>query len=540
MNSKEFIAIIMFFIMVLIGVAAMSTSYGANVDIISDFDNNTLTTVEMSDSQSKTIWGFENLAKVQTRTGGDMQNTHIETDEGLWNYEYMILNDTIMDRNDRIYGKNGDQTLYAHYSLTPYCYADITIIDEHGNSGGFVNFPRMTQDGDSVTHTFKPFIDYDDVHYEPFFIQDIDTKQVYQPDDNFTITYSDCIANNGTIHKVFKYIYGYYPDYTVNFISINNETGEIFDNTTITINRQNWSAFYTLPNAPEIAGKVLDFIYIVEDGLYNYHEGDTYQVDYDMALSEGNNITRHFEYNYKQGAYANVTVNYIFNIDNELNNTIFHREYYPMLVIGDEAVGGYVDYHIDVAGYNFTGVTFQEIITNGVKAMLPGSNIRDEGGFWIYEVTENGNIDLNFLYNYKAIEVIPTPEPTPTPTPSNETVDNDTNETEPVIPTPSNETVPSNDTNKTEPVIPDVPIVPVDNETNKGDDNNVIPARIDNNINNNNTNNVWITSDCNSDDCKLSDEPIAMQKTGNDILFGIFVIILLLILLYIVDREDKR
>ena len=157
--------------MVFVGVAAMNVSYGANVDVVSDFDNNTLTTVELDDSQSKTIWGFENLAKVQTKTGGDMQNTHIEADEGLWNYEYMILNDTIMDRNDRVYGKDGNQILYAHYSLTPYGYADITIIDDVGNSGGYVNYPTMKNIGDSVTHTFKPFTDYDDIHYEPFFIQ---------------------------------------------------------------------------------------------------------------------------------------------------------------------------------------------------------------------------------------------------------------------------------------------------------------------------------------------------------------------------------
>ena len=502
MNGKSFILLLATFVALFLLLGVLNTSNAASVDVVSDFDNNTLTTVEMSDSQSKTIWGFENLAEVQTKTGGDMKNTHIETDEGLWNYEYMTLNGQIMDRNDRVYGKNGNQILYAHYTLTPYGYADITIIDDVGNSGGYVNYPAMKNIGDSVTHTFKPFTDYDDIHWEPFFIQDMDTKQVYQPYDNFTVTYSDCIANNGTIHKVFKYIYGYYPDYNANFISINKETGEIFDNITITINRQNWSAFYTLLDAPVVKGKVLDFIYIIEDGLYNYHEGDNYQVDYDMALSEGNNITRHFEYNYKQGSYANVTVNYIFNIDNELNNTIFHSEYYPMLVVGDEVIGGYVDYHPEVAGYDFTYVTFQEIITNSVKGMYPGSNVRDEGGFWIYEVNETGDIDLNFIYNYVPIKVDPIPEPTPIPTPAHGN-DTDNNGTVPVNPTP-------------------VPIIPVDNNV------------VNNNTNSNNTSNV--TAKAVSSDSNV----VTMPVTGENPLIAIVVLIVFILVFVVGYFVDNR
>ena len=496
MDFKRFVLMILAIIGLFLLLGMANTVYGANVDVVSDFNNNTLTIVEMSDSQSKTIWGFENLAEVQTKSGGDMKNTHIETDEGLWNYEYMILNGQIMDRNDRVYGKNGNQTLYAHYSLTPYGYADITIIDDVGNSGGYVNYPGMKNLGDSVTHTFKPFTDYDDIHWEPFFIQDMDTKQVYQPNDNFTITYSDCIANNGTIHKVFKYIYGYYPDYNANFISINNETGEIFDNVTITINRQNWSAFYTLPNAPVVKGKVLDFIYIVEDGLYNYHEGNTYQVDYDMALSEGNNITRHFEYNYKQGAYANITVKYIFDIDNELNGTVFASNFFPFCVVGEELVAGTVLPHIEVEGYEFNYVTYQEVITNA-KGMLPGSNVRDENGFWIYDVTDAGNVELNFIYSYKPIKVDPEPEPTPTPTPGNESVDNDTNETEPVIPSP---------------------IVPVDNKV----------------VNNTNATNV--TTKAVSNDSSV----ITMPITGSNPLIAIVVLIVFMLVFVVGYFVDNR
>lgn len=207
MDLKEAMSILLLFIMLFIGIAAMSASYGADVDVVRDFDNNTLTTVELSESQSKTIWGFENLAKVQTRTGGDMQNTHIETDEGLWNYEYMILNDTIMEKNDRLYGKNGNQTLYAHYGFTPYMFAEIDVIDLHGHSGSNSTYPAMKTMDDSITKTFKGFTDVES-GYTPLYILDLDTNVKYQPGDNFTITYSD-VLNNGLnrLIKMFQYVY---------------------------------------------------------------------------------------------------------------------------------------------------------------------------------------------------------------------------------------------------------------------------------------------------------------------------------------------
>jgi hypothetical protein len=447
LNGKSFLLMILAIIGLFLLLGLANTVYGADLDVVRDFDNVTVYHAVKSDYGSQTVSGIENNARLVT-TGPGSQKT-IEVENGY--YEYSFLSDengVRLNSTDRV-KFNYNRTLTANYDFYPTFNAEITVIDPQGNADRYATFPGM-KPGDSLTQIFADPVDYDTVHYDFWYIQDQDTGKIFAPCDNYTISYSDCLAVNNSISAVFEYKYGYFPDYTVTYISTN--PNGVFDNVTITVNRENWSAFYTLPEAPTIEGKVLDYIHIVEDDVYNYKVGDTYEAMYDMCLSEGNNLTRTFDYIYKQGLYANVTVNYIFNIDNELNNTIFHREYYPMLVIGDEAVGGYVDYHPEVAGYEFNYVTFQEVITNGVKGMLPGSNVRDEGGFWVYEVNETGDIDLNFIYNYVP-KVDPTPEPTPTPTPAsgNETVDNETNETDPVIPSPivpvDNKVV--NDTNST-------------------------------------------------------------------------------------------
>ena len=397
------------------------------------------------------------------------------------------------------------------YKEVPKFNASITIIDPVGNAGGFVDFANM-EPNDSLHHVFREPVDVDTVHYEFWYIVD-ETGSVYlQPNDEYCISYDNCLAINESINKVFTYKYGYFPDYTVTYIS--SGPNGVFDNRTFVINRENWSAFYTLPEAPTVDYQVLDFIYIVEDDIYNYNVGDVYQVDYDMTLCEGNNITRHFVYYYKDGAYSNVTVNYILNIDNEMNGTIFHSEYFPMLVVGEEIVGGYVDYHPNIDGYNFTGVTFNEVIINSVKGILPGSDISNEGGFWIYEVNETGDIDLNFVYNYEAIKVDPTPEPTPTPTPGNDTVDNDTNETDPVVPTPT----PGDDV--------------VDNETNP-----VQPAN--NDTTNTNTTTTNMTNE-NTTGTSTSNniETVRMKQTGNHIAWFVLFLFISLFIIFIVRDED--
>ena len=216
----KYIGILLVCLTIFIGVIGVVNA--TNVNVISDFDNNTLTTVELSESQSKTIWGFENLAKVQTRTGGDMQNTHIETDEGLYNYEYMMLNDTIMEKNDRIYGKNGNQTLIAHYTFSPYAFAQIDILDFHGDSSSSSTYPAMKHTGDSITKTFKEYTDVES-GYTPLYILDLDTNMKYQPGDKFTITYND-VANTGLnrIIKTFQYVYA--KDIVIENIIVENRT----------------------------------------------------------------------------------------------------------------------------------------------------------------------------------------------------------------------------------------------------------------------------------------------------------------------------
>ena len=519
MDQKELFAIVFGMLLILVGCACMAATavHGADLNVTRDFDNVTIYHTVKSDSGSQTVQGIENNAKLMSKDGKLMANGIYEDDSGRYEYDGMYLNDTLLGRSDRVYFKD-PVLLTAHYKFTPFCNAEIIVNDPQGNADRHATFPHMTKEGDSLTQIFAEPCDFDTVHYDFWYIQDQDTGKIFAPDDNYTITYSDCVANGGSITKVFEYVYGFFPDYTVTYISINNETGLVFDNVTETINRENWSAFYTLPNAPEVAHKILDYVLIVEDGITNYVPGNTYEAMYDMAMCEGNNLTRTFIYFYKEGAYANVTVNYIFNIDNELNNTIFHREYYPYLLVGDEAVGGYVDYHVNVEGYNFTGVTFKEVISNGVKAMLPGSNVRDEGGFWIYSVDDIGDITLNFLYNYKAIEVKPTPEPTPAP--GNDT-SNDTNETEPDVP---------------EPVVPDVPVV--DNETNKGDDKDVPMDNISNTTNNYD---IWIANNDTNGTSQFSDEHIVMKETGNPVgwLIAFIMILLFAIACIVVDKRDE-
>ena len=491
MDSKKFLLMMLAIIGLFLLLGVANTVYGADLDVVRDFDNVTVYHAVKSDYGSQTVSGIENNARLVT-TGPGSQKT-IETEDGY--YEYSFLSDengVRLNSTDRV-KFNYNRTLIANYDFYPTFNAEITVIDPQGNADRHATFPGM-KPGDSLTQIFADPVDFDVVHYDFWYIQDQDTGKIFAPGNNYTITYDDCLAVNDSISKVFEYKYGHFPDYTITYISVN--PNGVFDNVTIIVNRENWSAFYTLPEAPEIEGKVLDFIYIVEDGLYNYHEGNTYQVDYDMALSEGDNITRHFEYNYKQGAYANVTVNYVFCVDNELNGTVFASNFFPFCVVGEEIIAGTVLPHIEVEGYEFNYVTYQEIITNA-KGMLPGSNVRDENGFWIYDVTDAGNVDLNFIYSYKPIKVDPEPEPTLTPAPGNETVDNDTNGTDPVIPTP---------------------IVPVDNKVL------------------NNTNSTNVGARVVSNDSTV----ITMPCTGNNPLIAIVVLIVFILVFvagYFVDNK---
>lgn len=616
MNGKKFCLLLVAFVALFLLLGALNTANATNVDfnVTSNVDDNVIDTIQIDDRGSKTVWGVENNAELRARNGGSMANTYIEKEDGRWTYDHLENNGIQLDRNDRVYGKEAN-TLVAIYTFSPYMFAEINAIDEHGNAGGGSTYPAMKESGDTITHTFKSFTDVDPA-YTPLYIQDLETNETYnpgdsfkisyddvaetgttrmvknfqymyekiptfnaeitvidpqgnadrhatfpgmkpgdsltqtfadlvdydsvhydfwyivdetgkiysQPGDTYTITYDDCLAVNDNISKVFTYTYGYFPDYTVTYISVN--PNGVFDNVTITVNRENWSAFYTLPEAPEIKGKVLDYICIVEDDVYNYKPGSTYEAMYDMCMSEGNNLTRTFEYNYKEGAYANVTVNYIINATgSEYDGWVFNSIFYPYIVVGEELVGGYVFDYPRISDFEFVSVTYSEEIVNGVKAMVDGSDVTDIGGFWVYEVTETGDIDLNFLYNYVSTKVDPTPEPTPTPTPGNDTDDNSTDPIDPT-PEPTPTPVPDNktDDNSTVPVIPDstpVPIIPVDN-------------KVVNNTNSTNTSNV--TAKAVSNDSNV----ITMPVTGKNPWIAVAVLIVFILVFVVGYYIDQR
>lgn len=582
------------------------------VDVVRDFDDTIIMHSGFDVGTNKKISGIENSAGLQN----DNLQKIVDTEYGHYEYQYLLDEyGTILNSNNWTGPLKVNTVFTAVYKKTPYMFAEINAIDEHGHAGGGSTYPAMKKSGDTTTHPFKPFtdvdpaytplyiqdletnltynpgdsytityddvaktgttrmvknfqymyekiptfnaeitvidpqgnadryatfpgmkpgdslpqtfadlVDYDSVHYDFWYIIDETGKIYSQPGDTYTITYEDCLAVNDNISKVFTYTYGYFPDYTVTYISVN--PNGVFDNVTITVNRENWSAFYTLPEAPEIKGKVLDYIRIVEDDVYNYKPGSTYEAMYDMCMSEGNNLTRTFEYNYKEGAYANVTVNYIINATgSEYDGWVFNSILYPYIVVGEELVGGYVFDYPRISDFEFVSVTYSEEIVNGVKAMVDGSDVTDIGGFWVYEVTETGDIDLNFLYNYVSTKVDPTPEPTPTPAPGNDTW-NDTNETDPVVPEPIVPDVPvENETvdNSTTPVNPTpVPITPIDNKI------------VDNNTNSTNISNI--TAKAVSDDSNV----IRMSVTGKNPWIAVAVLIVFILVFVVGYYIDQR
>lgn len=621
MDYRKFCLLIIAIIALFIVLGTINTANAKNAefDVTSNVNDSVIGTVSIQHAGSKAVYGIENnlgLADYDKETHEQrLSSDTINVDDGVWTYNHLENNGISLGPKDRVYGKD-DNNLVAIYDFSPYMFAGINVIDEHGNAGGGSTYPAMKESGDSISHTFGPFVDVE-TGYKPLYIKDLETNLTYNPGDSYTITYDDvaktgttrmvknfqymyekiptfnaeitvndpqgnadrhatfpemkpgdsltqvfaepvdfdnihydfwyivdetgsmylhpgdtytityedCLAVNDNISKVFTYTYGYFPDYTVTYISVS--PNGVFDNVTITVNHgpENWSAFYTLPEAPVIEGKVLDYIHIVEDGVDNFKPGDTYEAMYDMCMSEGNNLTRTFEYNYKEGAYANVTVNYIINATgSEYDGWVFDSIFYPYVVVGEELVGGYVFDYPRISDFEFVSVTYSEEIVNGVKAMVDGSDVTDIGGFWVYEVTETGDIDLNFLYNYVSTKVDPTPEPTPTPAPGNDT---DDNSTDPVDPTPEPTPVPptptpGNDTddNSTIPVNPTpVPITPVDNK-----------------VVNNNTNSTNVTVKAVSNDSNV----ITMPVTGKNPWIAVAILIVFILVFVVGFYIDQR
>lgn len=483
MDIKEFLAMVLFFTMIFIGIASITASYGANVDVISDFDNNTLTTVELSESQSKTIWGFENLAKVQTRTGGDMQNTHIETDEGLYNYEYMMLNDTIMEKNDRIYGKNGNQTLIAHYSFSPYMFAEIDVIDLHGHSSSSVTYPAMKHTGDSITKTFKDFTDVED-GYTGLYILDLDTNVKYQPGDKFTITYND-VLNTGLnrIIKTFQYVYA--KDIVIENIIVENRT--VYNDT--------------------IVDRVIYNDTVVDRTIYNdtiinrevYNDTIIDRIIYNDTIID-------------RIIYNDTVVDRII-----YNDTIINREVYNDTIINRTI---YNDTIVDRILYNDTIV--ERIIFNDtvIDRIIYNDTIIDRIIYndtivnrTIYNDTIVNRTIENITYVDKIIENI---------TYVNKTIE---------IPFYKIIVIPE--------IIIDKPVIPISNNTNNDQYNETNTVEVPNN-NTTNLNNITfnINKENNTGTYTLDNiKTVTMKKTGNR--FGlIMVIILFMILIQLYRRED--
>ena len=503
MSIKEFLAMVLLFTMIFIGIASITASYGANVDVISDFDNNTLTTVELSESQSKTIWGFENLAKVQTRTGGDMQNTHIETDEGLYNYEYMMLNDTIMEKNDRIYGKNGNQTLIAHYSFTPYMYAEIDVIDLHGHSSSGATYPAMKHTGDSITKTFKPFTDVE-TGYTGLYILDLDTNVKYQPGDKFTITYND-VLNTGLnrIIKTFQYVYA--KDIVIENIIVENRT--VYNDT--------------------IVDRVIYNDTVVDRTIYN----DTI---IDRTIYNDTIINREV-YNdtiIDRIIYNDTIIDRIIYNDTVVdriiyNDTIINREVYNDTIINRTI---YNDTIVDRILYNDTIV--ERIIFNDtvIDRIIYNDTIIDRIIYndtivnrTIYNDTIVNRTIENITYVDKIIEV---------PVYVDKIIDNITYVNKTIeIPFYKIIVIPE--------IIIDNPVIPISNNTNNDQYNETNTVEVPNN-NTTNTNNITsnINKENNTGTYTLDNiKTVTMKKTGNT--FGlIMVIILFIILIQLYRRED--
>lgn len=230
MNSKEFLAILLLFILVFIGLGAMSaTVHGANVDISRDFDNVTIYHAEKSDSSSQAVYGLENNAKLigrdkvnHTEPVSTMKNTVVESDTGYYTYQYLTDEDgNQLQPTDRV-KFNYNRTLTAIYGFTPYMNAEIDVIDLHGHSASSATYPAMKHETDSITKTFKEYTDVES-GYTPLYILDLDTNTKYQPGDQFTITYNDVLSTGlNKIIKTFQYVYA--KDIVIENIIVENRT----------------------------------------------------------------------------------------------------------------------------------------------------------------------------------------------------------------------------------------------------------------------------------------------------------------------------
>ena len=480
MDIKEFLAMVLLFTMIFIGLACMTATYGANVDINRDFDNVTIYHAEKSDSSSQAVYGLENNAKLigrdrvnHTEPVSTMKNTVVESDTGYYTYSHLIDEDgNQLNPTDRV-KFNYNRTLTAIYGFTPYMNAEIDVIDLHGHSASSATYPAMKYETDSVTKTFKEFTDVES-GYTPLYILDLDTNVKYQPGDKFTITYNDVLATGLTkIIKTFQYVYA--KDIVIENIIVENRT--VYNDTVVD---------RTIYNDT-----------IIDRTIYN----DTI-INRDVYNDTIINRTIYNDTIIDRIIYNDTVVDRII-----YNDTIINREVYNDTII-DRII--YNDTIVDRILYNDTIV--ERIIFNDtvIDRVIFNDTVIDR-------VIFNDTIVNRTIYNDTII---------------NRTIENITyiNKT---IEVPFYKII----------VIPEIiidnPVIPIsnNNNTDQYNETNTIEV-LNNNITNTNNTTININKE-NNIDTYISDsiKTITMKKTGNT--FGlILVIILFIILIQLYRRED--
>ena len=481
MNIKEFFSIILLFIMLFIGIGAMSVSYGANVDISRGFDNVTIYHAEKSDSSSQAVYGLENNAKLigrdkvnHTEPVSTMKNTVVESDTGYYTYSHLIDEDgNQLQPTDRV-KFNYNRTLTAIYGFTPYMNVEIDVIDLHGHSASSSTYPAMKHETDSITKTFKPFTDVE-TGYTGLYILDLDTNVKYQPGDKFTITYNDVVATGLTkMIKTFQYVYA--KDIVVENIIVENRT--IYNDTVVD---------RTIYNDT-----------IIDRTIYN----DTI-INREVYNDTIINRTIYNDTIIDRIIYNDTMVDRII-----YNDTIINREVYNDTIINRTI---YNDTIVDRILYNDTIV--ERIIYNDtvIDRVIFNDTVIDR-------IIYNDTIVNRTIYNDTIV---------------NRTIENVTFVNKTIeVPFYKIIMIPE--------IIIDNPVIPISNNNNTSQYNETNTIEVPNN---NTTNPNNITTKLNKENSigtYTSDniKTITMKKTGNNIVGMVLVIILFGILIQLYRRED--
>ena len=494
MDIKEFLAMVLLFTMVFIGLACMtSTVHGADVNIQRDFDNVTIYHAEKSDSSSQAVYGLENNAKLigrdrvnHTEPVSTMKNTVVESDTGYYTYQYLTDEDgNQLNPTDRV-KFNYNRTLTAIYGFTPYMNAEIDVIDLHGHSGSSSTYPAMKHETDSITKTFKPFTDVE-TGYTPLYILDLDTNMKYQPGDKFTITYTDVLSTGlNRIIKTFQYVYA--KDIVVENIIVENRT--VYNDT--------------------VVDRVIYNDTIIDRTIYNdtiinrevYNDTIINRIIYNDTIID-------------RIIYNDTVVDRII-----YNDTIINREVYNDVIINRTI---YNDTIVDRIIYNDTIV--ERIIFNDtvIDRVIFNDTVIDRVIFndtivnrTIYNDTIINRTIENITFVNKTIEV---------PVYVNKTIE---------VPFYKIIVIPE--------IIIDNPVIPISNNNNTSQYNETNTDKI---LNNNTTNTNNVTSNINKEnnnDTYISSntKTITMKKTGNDTFGIVLLIILFIILIQLYRREDEK